>query len=402
MNFYQVLVDQKLPSPVLTYSSDMVYVRGELVVVPLKDKKIYGVVLQELTNHSHLETFEIKPISDRTGVILGEKQLRFIHNFKLNTFNNLNVIFEAFIQSYNNLGILDHKKLLERNYEGKNKLHNKNEKEKAEKPSEEIINHIKAVYEKQEKLTEIDFVVENNSILRIRNIIRIALYEFIYAYYVLDKSHISMKELLIIFPEQKRLDKYYLDLLIENEYNIMDQIISNSPTCIDYSIVKYNGAPTKKSKDVVRRLFSLTSQNTLEKAKLHLTPKFTVVFTTRAGMFLPFNELSGIVIVDEANSMYIQDQNSLYYDTRDLLYIMSQTYKCPLVYTSPLPSVRLLNYYNQVDQKVESTISQPKISVTKKSRYDEYDLLSDDLLRQLKIKEEYIMDNNAEDIVIFD
>ena len=70
--------------------------------------------------------------------------------------------------------------------------------------------------------------------------------------------------------------------------------------------------------------------------------KKKVYFTTRSGLFLPFINISAIFVVDESNSMYIQDQGGLYFDTRESAYLLASQFSSDLYYQSNFPSVRFL------------------------------------------------------------
>ncbi|MEM1312231.1 MAG: hypothetical protein AAGF07_02090, partial [Patescibacteria group bacterium] len=133
--------------------------------------------------------------------------------------------------------------------------------------------------------------------------------------------------LLLIFPEKKYLEK------------ILEEVISNhdfqSALKDKINIHMYAGDTNKKSKEAVWNLINFNND----------TKKLKIVFTTRVGLFLPFVNLNNIVLVDESNSMYIQDQNSVYFDTRVAAFLLAQAYQAKLTFLSSLPSIRLYNFY---------------------------------------------------------
>ena len=68
--------------------------------------------------------------------------------------------------------------------------------------------------------------------------------------------------------------------------------------------------------------------------------KKKVYFTTRAGLFLPYSNISAIILADESNSMHIQEQGGLYFDSRETVYLLASGFKSDLYYQSNFPSVR--------------------------------------------------------------
>ena len=175
MHFYQILVDKKLPHPVLTYSSAKPLQRGETVRVLLREKPVYGVVLEEIQDKEYLAKLDtIKEILSQTGYVVGEKQLRFLHNFERNTFNNLNVICEAMLRPYTTLGKRDHEKILAQYLESDG-----GSGENLDKPLDDTLisrgtkEWLTAEYQKLPKRDDPDFIIDSNTLLRIMDIIRI-------------------------------------------------------------------------------------------------------------------------------------------------------------------------------------------------------------------------------------
>jgi primosomal protein N' len=125
---------------------------------------------------------------------------------------------------------------------------------------------------------------------------------------------------------------------------------------------------------------SLYINQTSQNNNNYIAPKLQIILSTRSGLFLPFTALTDIILVDEGNSMYIQDQNSLYYDTREAIFLISKAFNANISFISPLPSIRLYNMYNKqaLDQEMinnQAIAQKPrKIKVTrydkKSSKYD--------------------------------
>lgn len=70
-----------------------------------------------------------------------------------------------------------------------------------------------------------------------------------------------------------------------------------------------------------------------------------IICATRSGIFLPFLNLDEIFLLEENSTFYIQEQNGLYFDTRDLLFFIHSKYRTKLTFISSLPSVRLYSFY---------------------------------------------------------
>jgi hypothetical protein len=144
---------------------------------------------------------------------------------------------------------------------------------------------------------------------------------------------------LIIFPEQKMLDKNYSEFTQE----IISKL-ENTPefqySKINWQIFNYSGSPVQNSKNTVRNLLT----DNFENEDFDFSIK--IYLSTRSGIFLPFKSLDTIILIDEANSMHIQEQNKIYFDTRDAVFLLASSWSCELFYLSSLPSVRLQTFYN--------------------------------------------------------
>jgi primosomal protein N' len=114
-----------------------------------------------------------------------------------------------------------------------------------------------------------------------------------------------------------------------------------------------------------------------------------IIFGLKSSIFLPFNLngnlIADLILVDEANSFYIQEQNSLYYDARDSSFFFSQAFGANLYFVSTLPSVRLYNFNpTLVEQKLRQSLDLDQkdlqIYLTQKNKQvDSYELFSRDI-----------------------
>ena len=78
-----------------------------------------------------------------------------------------------------------------------------------------------------------------------------------------------------------------------------------------------------------------------------------------------------MILIDEANSFHIQEQNGLYFDSREAVFLLHKSANCHLDFVSKLPSVRFQNFYKAVSNKTISNfpknykeVKNPKIKIT--------------------------------------
>lgn len=306
MKFYQILTEKKLPVTLLTYASENKHFVGQVVKVPIRGKEYFGVVIKKIKKDNSLgeeELFKagrIQKIIQEFPVIFSQNQLNFLFSTAYNTFNKPADVLSGMLTAikYFNKGNL--KALESFNLEEKSK---------------EIIlkNSLEIKSEQKSDLNKTRFYLENKVSLRISYIIRTKIYP-----YLEQKKPVSV---LIIFPEKKLLEKIYKELLQETFFENLKLNI-------------YTGTNTKQSRETV-----------LEIIKNDQT-KLNIVLGTRSALFLPYKNLSHLFVIDEANSLYIQDQNSLYYDARDVSFVLSKSFSCQLIFISQTPSIRLLQFYS--------------------------------------------------------
>jgi primosomal protein N' len=136
-------------------------------------------------------------------------------------------------------------------------------------------------------------------------------------------------------------------------------------------IFSYSGDVSASSKKTVRNLL------------IDQKPDLKVIFATRSGLFLPFTDLQEIILVDEGNSFYIQEQNGVYYDARDAAFFLSMIFKVSLNFISTLPSSRLYEMYlkkfsdTSLMWKSIDTQKPLKIKITERNnKIDDFDLFS--------------------------
>jgi hypothetical protein len=395
--------------------------------------------------------FEIKEINKILPIKLSHEQIQFIKIFADNTFNSLNDTWDALTQPYSLLTQKQWKELQEiadfkqkailsqstqNNLEANtssNKIQNSQNDRFIEAKNSENVKLDSKNSEKQpnpskedQKIPKVEFLIDFDITVRIMYIIR-SLTSIIKE----DKKSLKQginRQLLIVFPEKKYLNKVYKSIFNE---------ISHSKELSEIvEILYYASEPTKKPKECIWSMLNFVKNNSIDGAsvsplksevdlnlnlksgssrfaqddidktiparilnqvqndnfikdtnqtsqndnKANKAPRLQIILSTRSGLFLPFTTLTDIILVDEGNSMYIQDQNSLYYDTREAIFLITKALNANITFISSLPSIRLYNMYDKQALEKQMTnygniIQKPrKIKITrfdkKSSKYD--------------------------------
>ena len=137
--------------------------------------------------------------------------------------------------------------------------------------------------------------------------------------------------------------------------------------------ILYNQTTYNPNNSINRRndsnscLNSLDNKNSL--SELEKKPKeiiiainFNIYTGARSIMFLPFNNIDCIYLFDEGSNYYIQEQNSLYYDARELIYYFAQIHKASLYLISNHQSTRAFQYQKNLFNQINQTQSETQTS----------------------------------------
>jgi primosomal protein N' len=381
--YYQILTTRKIPGEILTYSYENRLNLGQLVRVLVRGKLCDGVIFDFIKEENiGFDKQKAKSISKILPASLNAKQLQFLKLISFNTFNSKNDLIKAFLRpfsfltkaNWNNLETLSSDNFNLENLEKKITV-----QEKIKENSEiDLENNLKK--DKKPNIS-VKFELDSNYLVRIMNLIRS------------QKTKIktsSIVNFLIIFPEQKLLDKIYEGISKEffQDKNLKIYKYSNNGNkiakwtarkvildsfketiSIDTIPNSSSGYPPLAPQGGNSEILALVVQreksflkaeggnDTVDKKLSKKSKKdsnltsynqtINLFFSTRSGMFLPFTSLEKIILLDEANTMYIQEQNSLYFDTRDTVYLLAKSYECSLIYLSTLPSLRLFQNYDK-------------------------------------------------------
>lgn len=334
--YYQILTTKKIPGEVLTYSYEKPLNLGQFVNVLIRGKLSEGVIFDFINEENLMfDKQKTKSISKVLPAKLNNSQLTFLKLISFNTFNSKNSLFKSFYQPFTFL-TKSNWLYLQENFESHsvNFLESENKNDKEEEIKKTLSNSVnKKKSEKQAKSDiSVTFELDSNYVVRIINLIRSQ---------KSIQNTSSFINILIIFPEQKLLDKIF--------YGVTEEFTNQK----DINFFKYSNNGNKDAKYTARKVILDAFYNKKESENKNLTSykqqKINLFFSTRSGVFLPFSHLNEILLIDEPNSMYVQEQNELYFDTRDIVYLMAKSYKCKLVYVSSLPSLRLFQNYDKED-----------------------------------------------------
>jgi primosomal protein N' len=336
--YYEVIIEKKVPFTVLTYKSDIQLIVGEIVKVPLRKKIIYGVVSSTILSPSHQDISRTKSIDSTLGVKINSNWLSFCEIFAYNTFNTPHVVLAT---------ILNHVKSLPK------------------KDISEIIQVQKNTISelKNSESNNIGFYRTKEYSLRIKNIIRRLISE--------SEKNKTYKKVLIICPEVSIINQIFKTLA--------DMYLANESIVL----LKYISDKSRISNDSVKKL--LTSQN----------DKNYIIVGSRTSLFIPQEGIDEIIVIDENNTLYIQEQNSFYYDLRDAAFVLSKVFLCNLTFISTVPSVRFLEFYsseeNDVDMTNSPTFTQKplKMQIFKRESFDTFEeLFSTQILSELGFEQQ--------------
>jgi primosomal protein N' len=289
---YSVIVTQKTNLPYLSYYFDEDLEIGQVCYVDLRNRIGFGVIINKTKIESKNINPKIKSISKFFPFVISQNQINLIKNISFNTFNGYSAIWNAMSKPFENLAQKD-VMILKEYYTKSLKISESNIEKYNDKINKKTSNSFSLKYELYTDIT-----------LRIMDIIRTSI----------------NTNVLFVFPEQKQLD-YVLDVINHN------QEFQTFLKSYNQEILIYNGKKTKSNNQTVLKIIT------------HNTNK--IIFGSRASLFLPFQSLNHIIIVDESNSMHIQEQGGFYYDSREIAYLLGFNYLTSLLFISKVPSIRL-------------------------------------------------------------
>lgn len=347
MYHYHVIPAKKMPYTYLTYSYEKVLKKGQIVRIQVRNQVINGLIIGQI-DKSRGEMPNIKEISEVLPLCFEEEHIQYLFSFAHNTFNSINIALESFLQPYNLLTKSDIKQITD-------SVHNDT-----------------TLHKNESKSSLVEFLLDSDPLLRIIYLIRSIIYGITSIPNISNKS----VELLILVSEKK-----VLELFLTN----ISKYMSDFDSHVDIELYSYSGDKSKSSKTLIRTMLKDNEYESQDKVKLR------IIIATRSGLFLPLTSLTHIFLIDEASSMHIQEQNSLYFDTRDVVFLLSKVKNVNLTFLSSFPSVRLYSFYSQelLNKYMTEYISKYqkplKIKITHRySKTDQFSLISDSVLDIIK------------------
>lgn len=360
MYFYSILINKKIPSISLTYKSGILIEKGTFVSILLRRNEVYGVVLATIPEGNIADSSKISEIKDVLPFLFTDQQLRLQNVISYNTFNSPNVVLDTFISPILSLTKKDFKQLQESDIDT-------DKSNTLEKPKSKVI----------------EYYLDTEVVLRIIYIIRMRILLYLKSFLkVINANSQNNINILILFPEKKYLEKIYSELI---ESTFETEFTSNN---LSINITTFTGDKTKSNRQSIYNILGLNQPN---KSK----PQINIILASRSGLFLPFDTLHDLLIIDESNAMYIQEQNSLYFDARELAFILSEIFGSNLYFISRVPSIRLHSFYPKTILDKYLTNNQDmgqkhlKIKITgQNKKIDRYKIISDSVLKLIQKKDD--------------
>jgi primosomal protein N' len=325
---YLILTGQAY-SQGLAYSSHTRLQIGQVVKVPLRSKSEYGIVLSPLNaDELDFELDKLREIESPTDLVLSTGVMEFMQTLAAQTFNLPSSIAAPLLA----------------NTEAVLKILSKNPKSKV--VSENTLSSVNKS-DVNKVWTEFNIFGDSNIYSRIMNLIRIILSE--------NKQAEETKKILILYPESKYLSKVY------------SHINQNLQDLKQLKQLVFRGNLLKPDREAMTEFCeknlakNLNSNSKLEVSDNKKGPtKHLLLHSLRSGLFMPFDKIDYIILVDEANQNYIQEQNSLYFDSREAAYILAKAMSSKLYVIGNFPSARLWNYIKSEKESEKSEEDEEK------------------------------------------
>jgi primosomal protein N' len=332
--YYQVLLSINTDFPIYTYfvEGDFILQQGQIVECPVRKKQVLGIIWEEIVDISQI-TFDIEKtlaIEKIYTTYLSYKQINFIKVMATQTFNNLGLIIETVLKPFEKLSKSDLRQL-----------------EKGD-----VQDHGKSP---QPPLSR---GRTNTSLaMRIMYLIRTQV-PHRFAEPLGRGKNTNIPNILLLFPEKK----LQLKVMKELETELKNCPYLGAGSKADWGtggsaiqVYQYQGDQTTQSLNTIRNILNLNSNKKVTQKKPPLDKggwgdlpariALNIYAGQRSALFLPFESLDMVILVDESNNMYQQEQN-FYFDTREAVTWLANSYQCSLKFLSTFPSIRLHNFNN--------------------------------------------------------
>ena len=339
-----VLLPIKFDHP-FTYSSDpsIKLEKGDYVLVPFRNKEIFGIVWE--MGASSPKNIKIKKIISKINFPkLSENNINFIEKFSLYNLSSLGMTLKLFMYEKGLLSL--------------NKIKNKNNYS-------------------EYKITKFKKNNLNNSQKKALNEICKNLKFSRYSTTLVHGVTGSGKTLVYFDIIKKALKENFQVLVLLPEIALTKQIAQRFKDYFGCEISLWHSSIGDKRKKII---WKGVSEN-----------KIKLVLGARSAIFLPFKNLKLIVIDEEHDSSYKQDEGVIY-NVRDMSILKGSIDKFPVLLISATPSLE--SYFNSKNKKYfyvslqerYKNISLPKIEIIDLVKFpaDKGKFISNNLILKLK------------------
>ena len=339
-----VLLPIKFDRP-FTYLSDVSYKPeiGDYVYVPFRNKQIIGVVWEKQVKVP--ENIKIKKIISKVDFPkLSSANIEFIKKFSQYNISNLGMTLKLF--------------MFEKGFVSLDKIKQK-----------KIDNEFDIIKIKNEILN----TQQKNSVRQILNNLNFNTYSTTLLHGVTG----SGKTLVYLEIIKEALKKDHQVLVLLPEIALTKQISQRFKDYFGTEVALWHSSIGDKKKKII---WHEISQN-----------KIKLVLGARSSLFLPFQDLKLIIIDEEHDSSYKQDEG-LIYNARDMSILKASIEKFPILLISATPSIE--SYFNSTNKKYfyvslkerYKNISFPKTQIVDLIKFppDKGKFVSNSIISQLK------------------
>lgn len=348
MNYYQIMVESKVNHhQTLTYSSEVLLLKGQRVLVSLKGRDVIGLVLDDQVEPIDYIVKEIKEIIDEKPII-NQELLQLAKWLSYQTVSSLYHCFQTILPNQyrpkSNAKKIQFEKFIRKNPNFNQKLN-----ERHQSIIDEIDQKGQISYPQANQL----FKSSIKTLLKKEALVLVEI-EKTYK----QKEVLPTYPALNLTPQQQtvvdtiKLDYYHTYVLFgqtgsgktEVYLQVVEKVIKENKQAL---ILVPEISLTPQMIDRFKHRFGLdigiyhSGLNDQEKYEQYLrvaNGQVNVVVGTRSSIFLPFSHL-GIIIIDEEHDHSFKQDKTPYYHTHDIALYRAQTHQCPVILGSATPSL---------------------------------------------------------------
>lgn len=183
------------------------------------------------------------------------------------------------------------------------------------------------------------------------------------------KTEVFFKIISEIFSEQKQI------LVMIPEISLMPQTVSRFIKYFGIHPLVWHSLSTHKNRKIAWEQIILGNP--------------CVVIGTRSSLFLPFSNL-GLIVVDEEHDSSYKQEDVVIYNGRDMALVKSKIHECPIILSSATPSLETLvnvsNHkyeYTEINKRFSGALL-PKIELIDMKQSEKYGNLSNILIQAIR------------------